>query len=37
MHRVAELTEGLPVGSIAADVAAGAVDVMWGWLPDGAR
>ncbi len=41
MHRVdAELTAGLPVGSIAADVAAGAVDhavdVMWGWLPDGA-
>ena len=42
MHRVdAELTAGLPVGQIGADVAAGAVDhavdVMWGWLPDGAR
>lgn len=42
MHRVdAELTAGLAVGSIAAEVAAGAVDhavdVMWGWLPDGAR
>jgi uncharacterized protein (TIGR03083 family) len=38
-HRVdAELTAGLPVGRIAADVAAGAVDhcvdVMWGWMPD---
>lgn len=41
MHRVdAELAAGLPIGPIAADVAAGAVDhavdVMWGWLPDGA-
>ena len=41
MHRVdAELCAGLPVGPIASDVAAGAVDhavdVMWGWLPDGA-
>jgi uncharacterized protein (TIGR03083 family) len=41
MHRVdAELTAGLPIGPIAPDVAAGAVDhavdVMWGWLPDGA-
>ena len=41
LHRVdAELTAGLPIGSIAPDVAAGAVDhvvdVMWGWLPDGA-
>jgi uncharacterized protein (TIGR03083 family) len=41
MHRVdAELTAGLPVGPIADDVAAGAVDhaadVMWGWMPDGA-
>jgi uncharacterized protein (TIGR03083 family) len=40
MHRVdAELTAGLPKGSIAPDVAAGAidhaVDVMWGWLPEG--
>jgi uncharacterized protein (TIGR03083 family) len=39
MHRVdAELTAGLPVGPIADDVAAGAidhaVDVMWGWKPD---
>jgi uncharacterized protein (TIGR03083 family) len=39
MHRVdAELTAGLPVGPIAADVAAGAVDhaidVMWGWQPE---
>jgi uncharacterized protein (TIGR03083 family) len=38
MHRVdAELTAGLPVGPIAMDVAAGAVDhavdVMWGWMP----
>jgi uncharacterized protein (TIGR03083 family) len=38
MHRVdAELTAGLPVGPIATDVAAGAVDhavdVMWGWMP----
>jgi hypothetical protein len=41
MHRVdAELTAGLPVTPLSADVAAGAVDhavdVMWGWLPDGA-
>jgi uncharacterized protein (TIGR03083 family) len=41
MHRVdAELTAGLPIGPIAPDVAAGAVDhavdVMWGWLPVGA-
>ena len=40
MHRVdAELTAGLSIGTIAPDVAAGAVDhavdVMWGWLPDG--
>lgn len=40
MHRVdAELTAGLRVGAIGPDVAAGAVDhavdVMWGWLPDG--
>ncbi len=39
MHRVdAELTAGVPVSPIAADVAAGAVDhcvdVMWGWMPD---
>jgi uncharacterized protein (TIGR03083 family) len=41
MHRVdAELAAGLPVGPIGADVATGAVDhavdVMWGWPPDGA-
>lgn len=41
MHRVdAELTAGVPVGAIAADVAAAAVDhavdVMWGWMPNGA-
>ena len=41
MHRVdAELAAGLPVTPLAQDVAAGAidhaVDVMWGWLPDGA-
>jgi uncharacterized protein (TIGR03083 family) len=41
MHRIdAELAAGLAVSPIAADVAAGAVehciDVMWGWLPDGA-
>lgn len=41
MHRIdAELTAGLPVTPVDADVAAGAVDhavdVMWGWLPDGA-
>jgi uncharacterized protein (TIGR03083 family) len=41
MHRVdAELAAGLPIGDIDAAVAAGAVDhavdVMWGWLPDGA-
>lgn len=41
MHRVdAELTAGLPVGPIANDVSAGAVDhavdVMWGWMPDDA-
>jgi uncharacterized protein (TIGR03083 family) len=40
MHRVdAELTAGLPIGAIGAEVAAGAVDhavdVMWGWQPDG--
>lgn len=40
MHRVdAELTAGLPVGPIAPAVAAGAVDhaidVMWGWQPEG--
>jgi uncharacterized protein (TIGR03083 family) len=40
LHRVdAELTAGLPVGAIGADVAAGAVDhavdVMWGWQPEG--
>jgi uncharacterized protein (TIGR03083 family) len=39
MHRIdAELAAGVPVGAIAADVAAGAVDhavdVMWGWMPD---
>jgi hypothetical protein len=36
----AELTAGVPVTPIAADVAAGAVDhavdVMWGWMPGGA-
>lgn len=42
MHRVdAELAAGLPITPLAADVAAGAldhaVDVMWGWLPDGAE
>jgi uncharacterized protein (TIGR03083 family) len=41
MHRVdAELTAGQPIDPIASDVAAGAVDhavdVMWGWLPEGA-
>jgi uncharacterized protein (TIGR03083 family) len=41
MHRLdAELTAGAPVGAIGGDVAAGsvdhAVDVMWGWMPDGA-
>jgi uncharacterized protein (TIGR03083 family) len=41
MHRVdAELTAGVPIAPITAGVAAGAVDhavdVMWGWLPDGA-
>jgi uncharacterized protein (TIGR03083 family) len=41
MHRVdAELAAGLPVGPIAPDTAAGAVDhavdVMWGWPADGA-
>jgi hypothetical protein len=40
MHRVdAELTAGLPTGPIAPDVAVGAVDhavdVMWGWQPEG--
>ncbi len=40
-HRVdAELAAGLPISPIASDVAADAldhaVDVMWGWLPDGA-
>jgi uncharacterized protein (TIGR03083 family) len=39
MHRVdAELTAGVAVSPIAADVASGAidhaVDVMWGWMPD---
>jgi uncharacterized protein (TIGR03083 family) len=39
MHRVdAELTARLPIGPIAPDVAAGAVDhavdVMWGWKPE---
>lgn len=38
MHRVdAELTAGVPVTPLRADVAAGAVDhcvdVMWGWMP----
>jgi uncharacterized protein (TIGR03083 family) len=42
MHRVdAELTAGLSIGPIAADVAAGsidhAVDVMWGWMPEWAE
>jgi uncharacterized protein (TIGR03083 family) len=41
MHRVdAELAAGVPVSPVAADVAAGAVDhavdVMWGWMPEGA-
>lgn len=41
MHRVdAELAAGMPISSIAPEVAADAVDhavdVMWGWLPDGA-
>jgi uncharacterized protein (TIGR03083 family) len=41
-HRVdAELAAGVPISSIAPDVAADAVDhavdVMWGWLPDGAN
>lgn len=41
MHRVdAELTAGVPISPIADDVAAGAVDhavdVMWGWMSDGA-
>ncbi len=41
MHRVdAELTASLPVSPMGDDVAAGAVDqavdVMWGWMPDGA-
>jgi uncharacterized protein (TIGR03083 family) len=40
LHRVdAELTAGLPIGAIDTDVAAGAVDhavdVMWGWQPEG--
>lgn len=40
-HRVdAELAASVPISSIAPDVAADAidhaVDVMWGWLPDGA-
>jgi uncharacterized protein (TIGR03083 family) len=39
-HRVdAELAAGVPISTIASDVAADAVDhavdVMWGWLPDG--
>lgn len=42
MHRVdAELAAGLPIGALAADVAAGAVDhavdVMWAWQPDGSQ
>lgn len=42
MHRVdAELTAGLPVSPIAPEVAAAivthAVDVMWGWQPEGAE
>lgn len=41
MHRAdAELTAGLPLGPVSAEVAAGAVDhavdVMWGWQPEGA-
>lgn len=41
MHRVdAELTAGAPVSPFGVDVATGAVDhavdVMWGWLPEGA-
>lgn len=41
MHRVdAELTAAVPVGPIGADAAVGAVDqavdVMWGWPPEGA-
>jgi uncharacterized protein (TIGR03083 family) len=41
MHRVdAELTAGTAVSPISADASAGAVDhavdVMWGWMPDGA-
>ena len=41
MHRVdAELTAAVPVGPIGHDAAGGAVDhaidVMWGWPPDGA-
>jgi uncharacterized protein (TIGR03083 family) len=40
LHRVdAELTADLPIGAIGTDVAAGAVDhavdVMWGWQPEG--
>jgi uncharacterized protein (TIGR03083 family) len=40
MHRVdAELTAGVPISSITPGVAAGAVDhavdVMWGWTPEG--
>jgi len=40
-HQVdAELAAGLPISQIESDVAADAVDhavdVMWGWLPDGA-
>lgn len=40
LHRVdAELAAGLPIGAIGAEVAAGAVDhavdVMWGWQPEG--
>jgi uncharacterized protein (TIGR03083 family) len=39
MHRIdAELTAGVPVTPLDADVAAGAIDhaidVMWGWMPD---
>jgi len=41
-HRVdAEWAAGVPISSIAPEVAVDAVDhavdVMWGWLPDGAR
>ena len=41
IHRVdAELTAAQPISVISPDVAAGAVDqavdVMWGWMPEGA-